>query len=82
MIEAAISGIGVALITGVVVLTNRLHSRIGEVSRRVDAVELRVAKEYLSKTEFSMALERVEAHMVRIEQKLDGILTNGTNRNY
>lgn len=81
MIEAAISGIGVALITGVVVLTNRLHSRIGEVSRRVDAVELRVAKEYLSKTEFSMALERVEAHMVRIEQKLDGILTNGTNRN-
>ena len=81
MIESAISGIGVALITGVVVLTNRLHSRIGEVSRRVDAVELRVAKEYLSKTEFSMALERVEAHMVRIEQKLDGILTNGNHRN-
>lgn len=81
MIEAAISGIGAALISGVVVLTNRLHSRIGEVSRRVDAVELRVAKEYLSKTEFSMALERVEAHMVRIEQKLDGILTNGNHRN-
>jgi hypothetical protein len=80
MIEAAISA-SVALISGVVVLTNRLHSRIGEVSRRVDAVELRVAKEYLSKTEFSMALERVEAHMVRIEQKLDGILTNGNHRN-
>jgi len=80
MIEAAISA-SVALISGVVVLTNRLHSRIGEVSRRVDAVELRVAKEYLSKAEFSMALERVEAHMVRIEQKLDGILTNGNSRN-
>ena len=80
MIEAAISA-GVALISGVVVLTNRLHSRIGEVSRRVDAVELRVAKEYLSKTEFSAALERVEAHMIRIEQKLDGILTNGNHRN-
>ena len=80
MIEAAISA-GVALISGVVVLTNRLHSRIGEVSRRVDAVELRVAKEYLSKAEFATALERVETHMVRIEQKLDGILTNGNHRN-
>lgn len=80
MIEAAISA-GVALISGVVVLTNRLHSRIGEVSRRVDAVELRVAKEYLGKAEFATALERVEAHMVRIEQKLDGILTNGNHRN-
>jgi hypothetical protein len=38
MIESAISA-GVALVTGVVILTNRLHSRIGEVSRRVDAVE-------------------------------------------
>jgi hypothetical protein len=81
MIESAISA-GVALVTGVVILTNRLHSRIGEVSRRVDAVELRVAKEYLSKTEFSAALERVEAHMVRIEQKLDGILTHGNSSNH
>lgn len=80
MIEAAVSA-GVALVSGLVILTNRLHSRIGEVSRRVDAVELRVAKEYLSKTEFSIALERVEAHMIRIEQKLDGILTNGNSRN-
>ena len=80
MIESAISA-GLALVTGVVILTNRLHSRINEVSRRVDAVELRVAKEYLSKTEFSAALERVEAHMVRIEQKLDGILTNGNHSN-
>jgi len=80
MVEAAVSA-GVALVSGLVILTNRLHSRIGEVSRRVDAVELRVAKEYLSKTEFSAALERVEAHMIRIEQKLDGILTNGNHRN-
>ena len=81
MIESAISA-GVALITGLVILTNRLHSRIGEVSRRVDAVELRVAKEYLSKAEFSSALERVETHMVRIEKKLDGILTHGNLSNH
>ena len=80
MIEAAISA-GVALVSGIVILTNRLHSRIGEVSSRVDAVELRVAKEYLSKTEFSAALERVEAHMIRIEDKLDAFLTHGTPRN-
>lgn len=80
MIEAAISA-GVALISGVVIFTNRLHSRIGEVSRRVDAVELRIAREYLSKQEFSGALERVEAHMIRIEDKLDAFLTNGNSRN-
>ena len=37
----------------------------------LDAVELRIATDYMTKSEFSAALERVEAHMVRIENKLD-----------
>ena len=70
MMEAIIP-LGVALSTGFSVLISKLHSRIGELDKRIDAVELRVATDYLSKTEFSGALERVEAHMVRIENKLD-----------
>ena len=70
MMEAIIP-LGVALSTGFSVLISKLHSRIGELDKRIDTVELRVATDYLSKTEFSGALERVEAHMVRIENKLD-----------
>ena len=74
MMEAIIP-LGVALSTGFSVLISKLHSRIGELDKRIDTVELRVATDYLSKSEFSGALERVEAHMVRIENKLDK-LTN------
>ena len=70
MLEVLIP-VGVALSTGFSVLIKNLHSRIGELDSRLDAVELRMATDYLSKSEFSRALERVEAHMVRIENKLD-----------
>jgi hypothetical protein len=70
MLEAMIP-LGVALSTGFSILISKLHNRIGELDKRLDATELRVATDYLSKSEFSTALERVEAHMVRIENKLD-----------
>ena len=70
MIEAVIP-VGVAVATGFSVLITRIHSRVHDLDRRVDGVELRMAENYLTKTEFSGALERVEQHMVRIENKLD-----------
>ena len=70
MIEAAIS-IGVAAATGFSILITRIHSRVHDLDRRVDNFELRIAENYLSKSEFSSALDRVEQHMVRIETKLD-----------
>jgi hypothetical protein len=70
MLEVLIP-VGVALSTGFSVLISKLHSRIHTLDERVDKVELRMATDYLSKSEFSSALERVEAHMVRIENKLD-----------
>jgi len=70
MIEAVIP-LGVAVATGFSVLITRIHSRVHDLDRRVDGVELRMAENYLTKTEFSGALERVEQHMVRIENKLD-----------
>ena len=70
MLEAIIP-VGVALATGFSVLISRIHHRVHELDKRVDNVELRVATDYLSKNEFNTALERVEAHMIRIENKLD-----------
>ena len=70
MIEAILP-VGVALATGFSVLITRVHNRVHELDQRLDGVELRVATDYLSKSEFSLAMERVEAHMVRIENKLD-----------
>lgn len=70
MIESVIP-IGVAMATGFSILISRIHSRVHELDQRVDKVELRIAENYLSKSEFSTALDRVEQHMVRIENKLD-----------
>ena len=63
--------LGVAVATGFSVLITRIHSRVTDLDKRIDGIELRVAQDYLSKAEFSAALERVEQHMVRIENKLD-----------
>ena len=63
--------VGIALSTGFSILIKNLHSSIAEQDARLDAVELRIATDYMTKSEFKSALERVEAHMVRIENKLD-----------
>jgi len=73
MLEAVVP-ICVAVATGFSILITRIHTRVHELDRRVDGVELRVAEDYISKSEFSTALERVEGHMVRIENKLDRII--------
>ena len=78
MVETVIP-LGVALATGFSILISRIHTRVHELDKRVDGVELRVAENYLTKSEFSGALERVEQHMVRIENKLDR-LANCDNR--
>ena len=78
MLETVIP-LGVALATGFSILISRIHTRVHELDKRVDGVELRVAENYLTKSEFSGALERVEQHMVRIENKLDR-LANCDNR--
>ena len=70
MIESVVP-IALAAATGFSVLITRLHSRVSELDHRVDKFELRVAENYVSKESFSSALERVESHMIRIENKLD-----------
>lgn len=61
-------------------ITNRLHGRISELDKRVDGVELLIAKNYVSRSEHFQAMERIEEHMVRIEQKLDVFIQNYPKR--
>ena len=67
---------GIAVFTGMSVLTQRLHSRITELDKRIDKVELRVASEYVTKTELSAMMARMEEHLIRIEEKMDKITFN------
>ena len=73
MIESIISA-AVAVVTGGAVLTSRIHGRIMELDKRIDNIELTMAKCYVSKVDFERTLERVEAHMTRIEVKLDKLV--------
>ena len=73
MIEAVIPVL-IAGATGFSVLISRLHSRVSALDSRVDTFELRVASEYVSKADLNEIVDRVEAHMTRIENKLDRII--------
>ena len=69
----AVVTVVIAALSGLGVLHGRLQSRIHELDRRVDGVEVKVAEKYVTKTDLSAMLDRVEDHMVRIENKLDNL---------
>ena len=73
MIEAFVP-IFVAVGTGFAVLTSRIYNRISTLDNRVDSIELRMVQEFVSKNDFAAAAERMEAHMIRIEDKLDNLV--------
>jgi len=81
MIEATITGV-ISLLLGVaggVMGTNsRSRARMDEIDKRIDAIELRFAEKYVPRQELATALQKMEDHMIRIENKLDQIvLRNG-----
>jgi bacterioferritin (cytochrome b1) len=84
MLEALIS-LSIAAVAAGAALNNRLHQRVNNVhdrisglDRRIDAIELGVAQDYVSKADLSVMTKRMEDHMIRIETKLDQIvLRNG-----
>ena len=73
MVEAVVPVL-VAAATGISVLFTRLHSRVSALDNRIDKFELRVAQDYVSKSDLNEIVDRVESHMVRIENKLDKII--------
>ena len=78
--ESVVTAI-VAMIAGGAALNNRIHNRInnvhdriGGLDRRIDTLELNVAQDYVSKADLAVMVQRMEDHMVRIENKLDQIV--------
>jgi len=81
MLEAIITG-AVTLILGVgggVLTTHgRSNSRMDQIDKRIDGIEIRLAEKYVPRQELANALQKMEDHMIRIENKLDQIvLRNG-----
>jgi len=70
MLEAGIT-VAIAAATALATLTSRLHNRILQLDKRVDQVELRVAEQYVSKADLDSMIDRVEGHLIRLENKLD-----------
>ena len=64
----------VAALSGLGVLHGRLQGRIHEIDRRIDAIEVKVAEDYVLKSDLTQLMDRVEGHMVRIENKLDKLM--------
>ena len=79
MIEAGVS-VAIAMVAALAAINTRTHNRINELDKRVDCVELSIAKNYVSRTEHFQAMERIEEHMVRIEGKLDLFIQNYPKR--
>lgn len=73
MIEVIIPAV-IAVVTGGGVLISRIHTRIHDLDRRVDGVELRMAEDYVNKSDFNSSVIRMEQHLVRIEDKLDAFI--------
>ena len=73
MFEFAIP-VALAAATGFSMLINRLHGRVTVLDNRLDQFELRVASDYVSKSDLNEVMERFETHMTRIENKLDKII--------
>jgi len=70
MIEA-VAAVTIAICSGLGVLTTRLHTRILMLDKRIDQVELRVAGSCVTRDELGSCLDRIDAHVLRIEAKLD-----------
>lgn len=64
MLEASIS-VAIAALTGLTF-----------VIRRIDAIELKMAEKYITRTEVTESFKRFEDHFVRIEDKLDYLRNN------
>ena len=81
MIEAIVTG-AITLVLGigggVIGVSGRSATRMDNIDKRIDDIELRLAEKYVPRQELTVALQKMEDHMIRIENKLDQIvLRNG-----
>lgn len=81
MVEALITGVASLVIGiggGIAAINSKSNSRMDQLDKRIDSIELRFAEKYVPRQELANALQKMEDHMIRIENKLDQIvLRNG-----
>ena len=73
MIEAFIPAL-VAVATGVAVLFNKVNHRVTQLDHRVDRLELKLVESFTTKADFASAMNRMEEHLIRIEDKMDKLV--------
>ena len=52
----------------------KLQTHVALIEKRMDSIELRLAQEYVDKTDLQNILERLDARIDRMDYKLDQIL--------
>jgi hypothetical protein len=73
VVEAWVAA-SIAVIGGGYSVVQALHRRISHIDTRLDRIELNLARDYVPRAEFMANQEKIESHMVRIEEKLDRML--------
>ena len=71
----AIVSITIAAFSGLGFLVARGNQRLLELDRRIDTVELKVAERYVPREELAAVVDKLEDHLIRMEQKLDKFMT-------
>ena len=79
MLEAIVAA-SIAVSTGLGAVLTRQNQRLLDLDNRIDSIELRVAEKYVQREELASALAKIEAHMIRIESKLDRMVSNGISK--
>lgn len=68
MLEASIVA-AIGVITGVGALTTRVHNRINDSNKRLDAVELRIVEKYVTKSHLTEIDRRVDNLELRLAEQ-------------
>ena len=79
MLEVAVP-FATAAITGMAVLTQRVHNRINDLDKRLDNIELDIVQQYVTKGDLAEVVDRMSTQMLRIEDKIDRIVMTIPNK--
>lgn len=73
MIDAVVTVV-IAGLSGLGIITTKLNGRISDLDTRIDTLEVKIAEQYVNKQTLNDVIDRMESHMIRIENKLDKII--------
>lgn len=79
MVEAVVTA-SIAAVAGCWSIMQGLHRRLNSLDNRQDRIELSMAKDYVSRSEYAADQGKLEEHMIRIENKLDTFIRQFSTR--